>query len=110
MKKVTHLALSILTLGTIISSCNNNEQKTETMDTKTGITKAPFGEADGKEVFLYTLRNAKGTEVKITNYGGIVTSWVAPDKDGKSTSIVLGFDSLSGYLAKPPYFGALIGR
>ena len=80
------------------------------MEAKTGITKAPFGEADGKEVFLYTLRNANGTEVKITNYGGIVTSWVAPDKDGKSSSIVLGFDSLSGYLAKPPYFGALIGR
>ena len=80
------------------------------MDIKKGITKAPFGNTDGKEVFLYTLTNAKGTVVKISTYGGVVTSWVSPDKNGKASSIVLGFDSLSGYLAKPPYFGATIGR
>jgi aldose 1-epimerase len=111
MKKITHFSFGMLAMSALIlSSCNENQPKTETMETKTGITKAPFGEADGKEVFLYTLTNAKGTEVKITNYGGIVTSWKAPDKDGNTSSIVLGFDSLSGYLAKPPYFGALIGR
>lgn len=80
------------------------------MDMKKGITKASFGNADGKEVFLYTLTNDKGDQVKISTYGGVVTSWVAPDKNGSWTSIVLGFDSLRGYLAKPPYFGALIGR
>jgi aldose 1-epimerase len=65
---------------------------------------------DGKEVLLYTLVNKNGVEVKITNYGGTVTSWVTPDKNGNKSSVVLGFDSLSGYLAKPPYFGAIIGR
>ncbi|MES2890666.1 MAG: aldose epimerase family protein [Bacteroidota bacterium] len=111
MKKLHLFSLGLLSMSSlIISSCNDNKTTTATMETKTGITKAAFGETDGKEVFLYTLTNAKGTQVKITNYGGIVTSWVAADKDGKTSSIVLGFDSLSGYLAKPPYFGALIGR
>ncbi len=57
-----------------------------------------------------TQSNAKGNQIKITNYGGIMTSWTAPDKSGKKTSIVVGFDSLAPYLQQPPYFGALIGR
>ena len=80
------------------------------MEIKSGITKATWGDIDGKEVFLYTLTNSKGVQVKISTYGGTVTSWTAPDKHDKVSNIVLGFDSLSGYLAKPPYFGALIGR
>jgi aldose 1-epimerase len=48
--------------------------------------------------------------VKISTYGGIVTSWESADKNDKRSSIVLGFDSLAGYLEKHPYFGALIGR
>jgi aldose 1-epimerase len=39
-----------------------------------------------------------------------LTSWIVPDKNGQKSSILLGYDSLDGYLAKPPYFGALIGR
>nr|WP_294905708.1 aldose epimerase family protein [uncultured Lacibacter sp.] len=74
------------------------------------ITKVSWGEADGKPVDLYTLTNANGVEVKITTYGGIVTSWITPDKAGNKSSVVLGFDSLSGYLTPPPYFGAIIGR
>ena len=80
------------------------------MKTTTGITKAVWGNTDGIDVFLYTLTNAKGVQVKISTYGATVTSWVVPDKNGKTSNIVLGFDSLSGYLAKPPYFGALVGR
>jgi aldose 1-epimerase len=98
----------------IITACNNStdEKSVESKagTTKAGIKKADFGTVDGKPVYLYTLTNAKGDEVKITNYGGTVTSWTAPDKNGKRTSIVLGFDSLGGYLAKPPYFGAIVGR
>ncbi|MES1221905.1 MAG: aldose epimerase family protein, partial [Bacteroidota bacterium] len=104
----------IVSASLFIAACNNSteETKAETpMDTvKTGITKSEFGTVDGKQVYLYTLTNAKGDQVKITNYGATVTSWVSADKSGKKTSIVLGFDSLSGYLAKPPYFGAIVGR
>ena len=80
------------------------------MGTKAGITKAAWGTTDGKEVSLFTLTNAKGVQVKISNYGATVTSWVSLDKNNKASGIVLGFDSLSGYLAKPPYFGAVVGR
>jgi aldose 1-epimerase len=108
MKGITLLGLGLATIFAT-SSCNTKKEEGK-MDTKKGIVKAAFGNADGKEVSLYTLTNAAGTEVKISTYGGVVTSWVSADKAGKKSSIVLGFDSLSGYLAKPPYFGALIGR
>ena len=108
MKGITLLGLGLATIFAT-SSCNNQKGE-EKMESKKGITKASFGTADGKEVLLYTLTNASGTVVKISTYGGVVTSWVSADKAGKKSSIVLGFDSLSGYLAKPPYFGALIGR
>lgn len=110
MKGITLLGLGIATIfATSITSCNN-QKSGDKMEFKKGITKAAFGKADDKDVSLFTLTNAKGTQVKISTYGGVVTSWVAPDKNDKRSSIVLGFDSLSGYLAKPPYFGALIGR
>jgi aldose 1-epimerase len=73
----------------------------------------PFGKSpDGQEVFLYTLRNQAGMEVKITNYGGTITSIKVKDRHGKSGDVVLGFDSLDGYVSKSntSYFGALIGR
>lgn len=74
-----------------------------------GVTEKNFGTADGKEVKLFTLSNGK-MEVDISNYGGIVTAIRMPDKNGKIDDIVLGFDSLSEYLAGHPYFGAIIGR
>ncbi|MDO6432737.1 aldose epimerase family protein [Flavitalea sp. BT771] len=80
------------------------------LTTVSGITKAHFGEADLQPVYLFTLRNLKGDEVRITNYGGIVTSWTSVDRRGNRSSIVAGFETLEGYLARPPFFGALIGR
>ena len=77
---------------------------------QTGITKAPFGTADGQSVDLYTLRNVHGVEAKITNYGGILVSLKVPDRNGKFDDVVLGFNDLDTYLKGHPYFGALIGR
>ncbi|MBI1780626.1 MAG: galactose mutarotase [Sphingobacteriales bacterium] len=96
-------------MTTILAACESGDQKKETTADKK-VTKVAWGETDGKQVDLFTLTNANGVQVKITNYGGTVTSWVTPDKNGNKSSVILGFDSLSGYLAKPPYFGALIGR
>jgi aldose 1-epimerase len=73
-------------------------------------TSVPFGTADGKPVTLYTLKNSKGAEAKIMNYGGIVQSLVMPDRAGKMDDVVLGYDNLAGYVKETPYFGALIGR
>ncbi len=64
----------------------------------------------GESIDLYTLLNASGTEARITNYGGRLVSLRTPDRSGASGEIVLGFDSLGGYLNKNPYFGALVGR
>jgi aldose 1-epimerase len=100
-----------LSLMMILQSCDNNSKNGDMKhDKKKGITVAPWGETDGKKVSLFTLTNKNGMQATITNYGGIMTSWTVPDKNGNMGNILLGFDSLSGYLAKPPYFGALIGR
>ncbi len=74
------------------------------------ISEAPFGKVNGVEVKLYTLRNAHGLVAKITNYGGIITELQVPDKAGKTADVVLGYDTLDGYLKATPYFGAVIGR
>jgi len=75
------------------------------------ISKAPFGRTgDGKAVDIYTLRNDRGAEARLTNYGGILTSLKVPDKRGGTGDVVLGYDHLEGYLKASPYFGCLVGR
>ena len=76
------------------------------------VTKETFGKTSaGETVDLYTLRNVNGMESKITNYGGIVVSLTAPDRNGKFADVVLGFNDLESYLTKnDPYMGAIIGR
>jgi len=76
------------------------------------VTKETFGKTSaGETVDLYTLRNVNGMETKITNYGGIVVSLTAPDRNGKFADVVLGFNDLENYLTKnDPYMGAIIGR
>ena len=74
------------------------------------MTKESFGHVDGREVFIYTLRNTRGMEGRITNYGGIVVSLKVADRSGKAGDVVLGFDSLASYVKDNPYFGCLIGR
>ena len=77
---------------------------------------ASFGKmTDGTEAQLFTLTNTHGLKATITNYGGTLTSLLVPDKNGRLSDVVLGFDNLSGYLSPEftksnPYFGALIGR
>ncbi len=75
------------------------------------VTDRPFGKLpDGTEARLFTLDNGRGMRATITNYGGIVTSLVVPDRAGQGADVVLGYDSLAGYLRTTPYFGALVGR
>ncbi len=77
----------------------------------TGIHKQQWGALQsGEPVFLFALRNSNGIEARITNYGGRLVNLFTPDREGNFGDIVLGFDTLAGYLAKNPYFGALVGR
>jgi aldose 1-epimerase len=63
---------------------------------------------DGKKVDLFTLKNKNELVAQITNYGGRVVSLWVPDKSGRFEDIVLGYDSLEGYLqSNEIYFGAL---
>lgn len=96
-----------VTLLILILSAGCSVKNTQTMN----ISKESFGQLnDSTPVSLYTLTNDKGITLKVTNYGGIITSLMVPDKNGSPGDIVLGYDSLSGYLAETPYFGAIIGR
>lgn len=77
---------------------------------KSEITKAPFGTADGKSIDIYSIRNSKAVEVRIATYGGAVVSLKVPDKSGNLDDVVLGYDSLGEYETAKGYLGALIGR
>jgi aldose 1-epimerase len=65
---------------------------------------------DGRSVEAFTLVNAHGLELRAITYGGIIVSLKTPDRDGRMADIVLGFDTLAGYLTNAPYFGAIVGR
>ncbi|MBC8378671.1 MAG: galactose mutarotase, partial [Planctomycetes bacterium] len=54
--------------------------------------------------------NANGMKAAITNYGGIIVSLLAPDKDGRMDDVVLGFDTIAEYEEKSPHFGCITGR
>ena len=75
------------------------------------VTQERFGTLpDGRTVDAFTLTNARGLEVRAITYGGIITSIRVPDRTGHLGDVVLGYDSLAGYLKASPYFGAIIGR
>ena len=74
------------------------------------MTREAFGSVGGRSVEQYTLTNKNGIEVRAITYGGIITSITTPDRAGRMGDIVLGFDSIDGYLGDHPYFGAIIGR
>lgn len=66
---------------------------------------------DGKQTHLYTLKNKNGITATFTNYGGRIVSLLVPDKNGKLTDVVLGFESVEGFeKSTEPYYGATIGR
>jgi aldose 1-epimerase len=109
MKGFIKLMIPLLS-ALIIVSCTADVKQEKTKRENMKITKEKFGEADGKEVMLYTMYNDNGMSVKITNYGGIVTSLIVPDKDGKPADVVLGFDDLQSYLDGHPHFGCIVGR
>ena len=99
-------------LAITLAGCAIMTATTTSANTSSTITKSDFGKApDGQPVDLYTLRNSKGAEACIMTYGGRVQKLLMPDKHGKFADVVLGYDTLDGYLSPDcPYFGALVGR
>jgi len=112
-------AIFLIAIGTIVFSCKlmNKEEKKEDKPevglpySKFSVAEDGYGEVDGEKITQYTLTNPSGMIVKIINYGGTVTDIIVPDKDGKMGNVVLGYDSLAGFLQTGnPYFGCLVGR
>lgn len=94
----------------MLSACT--PQQPQVTLTESGLNPANFETmVDGvKPVKLYTLKNAAGMEVCVTNFGGRIVSILVPDKEGNMQDVVLGFDSIADYRNIPSDFGASIGR
>jgi aldose 1-epimerase len=105
-----------LSAALAVTGCSSKKETKEeavdsTANVSTPMQPQPFGTLpDGHEVKSYTLKNKNGVELKVINYGGIITHLRTPDKNGNFEDIVLGHDSLDGYLKGSPYFGAIVGR
>jgi len=102
LKSILPLVLIYITL--IFLSCKEKAGKNGvvTMESK-ALTKSLYGKtSDGKEVEKYALQNDNGMTIDIITYGGIITSWTAPDKEGQYKNIVLGYDSLAQYERNNP--------
>jgi aldose 1-epimerase len=113
----TTLLLLLLTAGCgpigFAVSCGGQQgtpQSEQAPPPSPAIARASFGSADGQPVESFTLRNANGIEMRVISLGGIITHLTTPDRNGAFSDIVLGFDSIDGYLKEHPYFGAIIGR
>lgn len=95
------ISLSLLTAGILLAQTQKGPN----------VQKQSFGTApEGQSIEIYTLKNSKGMEAKITNYGATLVSLLVPDRAGKLDDVVLGFDSLDGYVKLNTYFGATVGR
>lgn len=93
-------------LSLLMSSCSTLQS-----DDGASVTSAPWGVArSGEKVEIFTLKNKSGMEARITNYGGIVVSLTAPDRNGVFADVVLGKDTFAEYEAGHPFFGAIAGR
>jgi len=106
MKKI----IFILAVFTFSVSCINKETKEQPTDSGLYPSRFVTNTEAGNTTHLYTLKNANGMEVCVTNIGGrIVSIWV-PDKSGSFRDVVLGFDSIQPYIPVSTNFGAIIGR
>jgi len=117
MHAIHHPMIFSVFLLTLISCKNSpdkiSETKSETVYTQNDSSEnvQTYGTFEGQEVKQYTLTNANGVVVKIINYGGYVTNIIVPNKQGIKEDVVLGFDSLSGYLQQGnPSMGCIVGR
>lgn len=80
-------------------------------DSSNSVLKALFGTlASGQRIYSFTLKNRNGMSVTVISYGATVVSICVPDRNGRNQDVVLGYDSLSGYVQDHIHCGGLIGR
>lgn len=101
--------LSFLFLA-LLATENAFSQKPD-QSKKSFITKKKIGQVQEQDVFEYTLQNKTGMQVQLITYGAAITNIITPDKEGKMSSVVLGFDSLSQYAGNDnSLMGSTVGR
>ncbi|MGR3811970.1 aldose epimerase family protein [Jiulongibacter sp. NS-SX5] len=106
MKKLFILCSVVL----LFAACRNESQETQTT-AASEISQKEWGQLeDGSEVSLFTLKNANGMTVEITDFGGKIVSWTATDRDGNYENINLGMKTLPEYFDGASFFGTLVGR
>ncbi len=75
------------------------------------LKKVLFGQTKaGEKVYQYTLENDNGVKMEVLDYACIIRSLFVPDKCGKLTDVVLGFDDVHSYEESDTFFGAFVGR
>jgi aldose 1-epimerase len=116
IKNLSALFFPACVLSLVACSQPTSKANTKTMtDTTTHAALPPSSgferTIDGKPTHLYVLKNKKGMQVAVTNYGGHLVSALVPDKTGKLVSVVVGFDNIEGFQkASSSYYGGTIGR
>jgi aldose 1-epimerase len=106
MQMTRRQALAVAPALTLLSCTSDKTNKP-----MSGITEQAWGFLpSGETINLYTLRNEKGIEATISNFGGRLVTLKVPDRAGKFEDIVLGYDSLAPYTKPNPFFGTLVGR
>ncbi len=111
MKKLTYLfiIIGLVTCNQSGNSTQPNDNSLQTMDIE--IEERYYGQTPERDtVTSYTLTNNQGMTMEVIDYGGIIVSLTAPDREGNYEDVVLGFDSLQPYIQRNPFFGALVGR
>jgi aldose 1-epimerase len=111
MKTFYFFIVGCIGVAAVFCSCQQSPENKKEIVVQENGKKNYFGNITGDSVYEYVLDNGKGLKAVISNYGGTILQLWTKDRSGNFGNIVLGFDSLSGYLQKTnPYFGALIGR
>lgn len=105
-----NISFVLIALFVAIISCNPTSKKTDD-EVQLGVNADNFDTIiDGKQIQLFTLKNANGVQVQITNYGGRIVSVLTPDKVGNMADVVLGYNSIDAYLNDGMYMSGIIGR
>lgn len=113
MKLFARVFIAIFFLGAckLMTKDEKSKKADANKTTKATLEINYYGMIGEDSVFEYKLTNTNGMVVKIINYGATVTQILVPDKKGEMGDVVLGFDSLRGYLqSNNPYFGCIVGR
>ena len=96
--------ISLMLISLTVTSCNKSEKISKM------VRKEIFGKHNGKEVFLFTVKNSSGNVIRLTNFGAKLIWIEVPDKNGKRDNITFGYDTFEETQKGDMSFGSVVGR